>query len=359
MDYNKIRRKTRRIAVGNLFIGGDAPVTVQSMTNTDTHDFDATYAQVRVLETAGCDIVRLAVPDIKAVSTIYRLKEKGVGAPLVADIHFDYRIALECAAAGIDKIRINPGNIGSADRIKAVVDACRRRGIPIRVGVNSGSLDRTILKKHGAPTPLALAESAVRHAELLEHLDFNDIVIAIKSSNPGVMIEANRITAARTDYPLHLGVTEAGTPKIGVLRSAVGIGALLCEGIGDTIRVSLTAPPDEEIAEGRALLAAVGIAPLGGINIISCPTCGRTSLNLIALAVELERRAAAGDTNPSHPITVAVMGCAVNGPGEASHADIGIAGGAGEALLFKSGKIVGKIAEANIIDVLIDEINKM
>ncbi len=357
MDYNKIRRKTRRIAVGSLFVGGDSPVTVQSMTNTDTHDFEATIAQVRELVTAGCDIVRLAVSDMNAVSTIYRLKEEGIKVPLVADIHFDYKIALECIAAGIDKIRINPGNIGSDERVRAVVNACRSRGIPIRIGVNSGSLDKTILTKYGSPTAEALAESALSHVHLLEHFDFNDIIIAIKSSDPKKMIDANRIAAALNDYPLHLGVTEAGTPRIGALRSAVGIGALLCEGIGDTIRVSLTAPPSAEVAEGRTLLAAVGIA--GGVNIISCPTCGRTKIDIIALAGELERRLAEGEIKPSRPVTVAVMGCAVNGPGEASEADIGIAGGSGEALLFKSGRIMGKISEGDIIKTLIDEINKM
>lgn len=359
MDYNKIRRKTRCIAVGSLFVGGDSPVTVQSMTNTDTHDFEATIAQVRELVTAGCDIVRLAVSDINAVSTIYRLKEEGIKVPLVADIHFDYKIALECVAAGIDKIRINPGNIGSDERIRSVVNACRSRGIPIRIGVNSGSLDKTILKNYGSSTAEALAESALNHAELLERFDFHDIIIAIKSSDPKKMMDANRIVASRTDYPLHLGVTEAGTPRIGALRSAVGIGALLCEGIGDTIRVSLTAPPSAEVTEGRALLAAVGISPVGGINIISCPTCGRTKIDIIALTEELEKRSAAGETKPSRPVTVAVMGCAVNGPGEASEADIGIAGGSGEALLFKAGRIVRKIAEDDIIKTLIDEINRM
>ncbi|MHB1151965.1 MAG: flavodoxin-dependent (E)-4-hydroxy-3-methylbut-2-enyl-diphosphate synthase [Eubacteriales bacterium] len=359
MDYNKIRRKTRSIAVGSLYVGGDSPITVQSMTNTDTHDFEATIAQVRELVTAGCDIVRLAVSDMNAVSTIYRLKEEGIKVPLVADIHFDYKIALECVAAGIDKIRINPGNIGSDERVRAVVNACRLRGIPIRIGVNSGSLDKAILAKYGSPTAEALAESALSHVHLLEQFDFHDIIIAIKSSDPKKMIDANRIVAALNDYPLHLGVTEAGTPRIGVLRSAVGIGALLCEGIGDTIRISLTAPPSAEVAEGRSLLAAVGIASAGGVNIISCPTCGRTKIDIIALAGELERRSAAGEIKPSRPVTVAVMGCAVNGPGEASEADIGIAGGSGEALLFKSGRIIGKIPEDNIIKTLIDEINKM
>lgn len=359
MEYNKIRRKTHRVSVGSLFVGGDAAVTVQSMTKTDTHDYEATLAQVRGLVTAGCDIVRLAVSDIAAVSTIYRLKEACIKVPLVADIHFDYKIALECAAAGIDKIRINPGNIGSDDRVRAVVNACRLHGIPIRIGVNSGSLDKTILRKYGSPTAEALAESALTHAQLLERFDFNDIIIAIKSSDPKKMIEANRIVAARSVYPLHLGVTEAGTPRIGALRSAVGIGALLCEGIGDTIRVSLTAPPSAEVAEGRALLAAVGIDAVGGVNIVSCPTCGRTKIDIIALVTELEKRCAEGETRPSLPLTVAVMGCAVNGPGEAAEADIGIAGGIGEALLFKKGKIIGKIAEGDIINTLINEINGM
>lgn len=359
MDYNKFRRKTRRISVGNIFIGGDSQITVQSMTNTDAHDFEATVAQVRELVTAGCDIVRLAVPDMKAVEVIYRLKEEGIKVPLVADIHFDYKIALECAAAGIDKIRINPGNIGSDDKIHSVVKACRSKCIPIRIGVNSGSLEKSILKKYGSPVAEALAESALSHVKLLERFDFYDIIISIKSSDPKKMIEANRIIAAVTDYPLHLGVTEAGTVKTGTLRSAVGIGALLCEGIGDTIRVSLTAPPVTEITEGKALLASLGIASFGGVNIISCPTCGRTKIDIIKLTEELQRRAVLGETKPSRPVTVAIMGCAVNGPGEASEADIGIAGGSGEALLFQSGKIIGKISEENIIDTLIDGINGM
>lgn len=359
MEYNKIRRRTTRIAVGCLFIGGDTAVTVQSMTNTDTHDFEATIAQVRDLVTAGCDIVRLAVSDIGAASTIYRLKEEGIKIPLVADIHFDYKIALECAAAGIDKIRINPGNIGSDEKVRAVTNACRQHGIPIRVGVNSGSLEKNILKKYGSPTAEALAESALQHARLLERFDFHDIILAIKSSDPKKMIDANRIVAAQTEYPLHLGVTEAGTPRIGVLRSAIGIGALLCDGIGDTIRVSLSAPPAAEVAEGRALLAATGIAAVGGVNIISCPTCGRTKIDIIRLADELDERLLKGEIHPSRPVTVAVMGCAVNGPGEACEADIGIAGGTGEALLFKSGKIIKKLREAEIIGRLIDEINRL
>lgn len=358
MNYNSIRRRARVVKVGGVRIGGDSPVSVQSMTNTDTLDFDATLTQVCALEAAGCDIIRLAVPTKEAARTIYRLKEAGVKAPLVADIHFDYRVALEAVSAGADKIRINPGNIGSEERVKAVADACRNAGIPIRVGVNSGSLDQSVLAKYGSPTPRALAESALIHVRLLEKFDFNDIVIAVKSSDPAFMIAAVREIAALTDYPLHIGVTEAGTPTLGVLRSAVGIGSLLCDGIGDTLRVSLTADPLREVEAGRALLAAVGLAFTGGVNIISCPTCGRTRLDLIGIAGELERRCASGATHPSRPVTAAVMGCAVNGPGEASEADVGIAGGVGEALLFKKGKICGKVSESEAVNALVAAINE-
>ena len=359
MDYNSIRRKTKQITVGRVKIGGDAPVSVQSMTNTDTLDFEATLSQVTALEKAGCDIVRLAVPKIEAAKTIYRLKEAGVGIPLVADIHFDYKIALECVECGADKIRINPGNIGSDERVRAVANACASKNVPIRVGVNSGSLNKEVLAKYGSPTPEALAESAMTHVKLLQKFDFDDICIAIKSSSPSFMIAANRAVAALTDHPIHIGVTEAGTPKIGMMRSAVGIGSLLCDGIGDTLRVSLTADPVHEVEAGRDLLAAVGIAYVGGVNIVSCPTCGRTKLDLIGIANELERRCKNGDTHPSRPVTAAVMGCAVNGPGEASEADVGIAGGVGEALLFKKGIICGKVSEGDAVDALINAINEL
>ncbi len=358
-DYNQIRRKTKKIMVGRIAVGDGERVTVQSMTNTDTNNFEATFAQVKSLEMAGCDIVRLAVPNRKAVSVIYKLKEAGINVPLVADIHFNHEIAIECAAAGIDKIRINPGNINQDEKILRVVKACKNKNIPIRIGINSGSLEKEILNKYGSPTPEALAESALFNVKMLERFDFCDIIISIKSSDVRNMIKANRIIAGQTEYPLHLGVTETGTEYIGAMRSAVGIGALLCEGIGDTIRVSLTASPEKEITAGKALLTAAGIESLGGINIISCPTCGRTKIDIISLANELQRRAEAGETKPSRNITVAVMGCAVNGPGEAAEADIGIAGGAGEALLFMKGKKICKISEGDIIGKLIYEINKM
>ena len=354
MNYNTIRRKTRAVKVGSVLIGGDAPISVQSMTNTRTSDYEATKERIEALARGGCDIVRLAVPDRESVQTIARLKEAGVPVPLVADIHFDYRLAIECAAAGADKIRINPGNIGGEDRVKAVVTACRNAGIPIRIGVNSGSLEKELLAKYGSPTPEALAESALGHVRLLEKYDFADILIAVKSSDPLTMITANRILAASCDYPLHLGVTEAGVSGIGTLKSAVGIGSLLCDGIGDTIRVSLTDSPLEEGKAGRNILRALGIG--NAITVVSCPTCGRTKIHLIELAKEMEARL--GEIRREGPYTIAVMGCAVNGPGEAREADIGIAGGDGEALLFRHGEIVGKLPEEGLITRLIEEINR-
>lgn len=360
MKYSEIRRKTRRVRVGGVYIGGDAPLTVQSMTNRPADDYEGTLEQIRQLERAGCDIVRLAVPTKECAGVIYRLKNEGdVKIPIVADIHFDYRIALESVAAGADKIRINPGNIGADERVKAVADACRNAGVPIRVGVNSGSLEKKLLEKYGSPTAEALAESALNQIKMLERFDFTDIVVAVKSSDVSLMIAANRLIAAQTDCPIHIGVTEAGTPAVGMMKSAVGIGALLCDGIGDTLRVSLTADPVREIEAAKALLAAVGIGDTGGINIVSCPTCGRTKVDLIGMASELERRALAGETHPSKKLKVAVMGCAVNGPGEAREADIGIAGGDGDVLLFRHGEICGKLPQENAVECLIDEINKM
>lgn len=356
MDYNKIRRNTRTLSIGNTAIGGKAPIAVQSMTNTDSHHFETTYQQIKDLESAGCDIVRLAMPDLEACRIIARLKESDIRIPLVADIHFDYKIALEAAAAGIDKIRLNPGNIGDEDKIKAVVCECRRRLIPIRIGVNSGSLEKHILSKYGAPTPDALAESALYHANLLEKYDFYDIAISIKSSDVWTMVEANRIVAARCDYPLHIGVTEAGRGKEGMLKSAIGIGTLLCEGIGDTIRVSLTDSPAREIEAAEAILRAAGATDKPYINIVSCPTCGRTKINLIRICEELDKRLS--DFVPKRSLTVAVMGCVVNGPGEASEADLGIAGGCGEAVLFSHGTIVRRIPETKLVDELIKEIKK-
>lgn len=352
-----IRRKTRAVQVGSVTVGGSARIAIQSMTNTDTHDFSATYAQIKSLENAGCDIVRLTIPDLEACKTIYRLKEQDIKIPLVADIHFDYRIALESVAAGIDKIRINPGNIGSDDKVKAVADACRAKNIPIRIGINSGSLEKSILEKYGAPTPNALAESALYHAKLLENCDFNDIVISMKSSDVMNMIEANRIVAAECPYPLHIGVTEAGRGSSGMLKSAIGIGTLLCEGIGDTIRVSLTDAPIKEVEAARALLRAAGLSDEKYINIISCPTCGRTKIDLVTICEKLEERIAR--LAVSKKLTVAVMGCVVNGPGEASEADIGIAGGIGEAMLFSHGKVIRRIPEDRIVDELCMEIEKL
>ena len=354
MEYNKIRRKTKKVKVGRIYIGGDAPVSVQSMTNTPSVDFESTAEQVRALEAAGCDVVRIAVPDMDSVRTVAKIKESDIGVPIVADIHFNHRLAIECAAAGIDKIRINPGNIGGDDRVKAVVDACRAAGIPIRIGVNGGSLEKDILAKYGSPTPEALAESALYHVKLLEKFDFDDIIIAVKSSDVVNMIKTNRILAEACDYPLHLGVTEAGTAHIGTLKSAVGIGSLLSEGIGDTIRVSLTDSPLLEVAEGKNILRAVGVGG-GNVSVVSCPTCGRTKIDIIGLANELESRLDEIKTN--RPIKVAVMGCAVNGPGEAREADVGIAGGNGEALLFANGEIIKKLPEEGLIDNLISYIN--
>ena len=358
MIYNDIRRKTKRINIGNVAIGDTSPIAIQSMTNTDTHDKRATLCQILSLQREGCDIVRITVPDIEAVSTIPYLKENGVAIPIVADIHFDYKIALACAEAGVDKIRINPGNIGSDDRVHAVVKACRTAGIPIRIGVNSGSLEKEILAKHGSPTPEALAESALYHASLLEKYDFDDIVISIKASNPYNMILANRILTEKCDYPLHLGVTEAGGKDMGSIKSAVGIGALLCDGIGDTIRVSLTDRPEEEIGAAKRIFGAIGISGQCGMDIVSCPTCGRTKIDLISLVSQFEKRARE-ENILDKPLKVAIMGCVVNGPGEAREADIGIAGGKGEAVLIKKGVIVEKIPEGDVVERLIKEIKNL
>ncbi len=357
MIYNDIRRPTRALRVGGVVIGGTAPLAIQSMTNTDTHDVAATLSQMRALEAAGCDVVRLTVPDVAAADTIAAVKEAGVKIPLVADIHFDYRVALACAERGVDKIRINPGNIGDEARVRAVADACRTRGIPIRIGVNSGSLEKEILAKYGAPTSEALAESGLYHASLLEKCDFEDIVISIKSSDVQTMIAANRILAEKTSYPLHLGVTEAGSEQLGSIKSAIGIGALLADGIGDTLRVSLTADPLAEIAAAKRNLSALNIKEQSGLKIVSCPTCGRTKIDLISLAARFEE-AARAEGLMDLPLHVALMGCAVNGPGEAREADIGICGGQGEALLIERGEVIGKIPEDRIIDTLIEELKK-
>lgn len=358
MIYNDVRRKTKKIQIGRIAIGGDAPIAIQSMTNTDTHDKEATLSQIRALEKLGCDIVRITVPDLEAADTIPYLKQNGVKIPIVADIHFDYKVALRCAEVGVDKIRINPGNIGSDDRVREVVRACKQANIPIRIGVNSGSLEKEILARHGAPTPEALCESAIYHVSLLQKYDFDNIVISIKASDPYNMIKANRLLAENCDYPLHLGVTEAGSKQMGSIKSAVGIGALLCDGIGDTIRVSLTDDPTEEIGAAKSIFNAVGLEGQCGMNIVSCPTCGRTKIDLISLVAHFEKRAAEEGITDK-PIKVAIMGCVVNGPGEAREADIGIAGGRGEAVLIKKGVIVEKIPEADVVERLIEEIKKI
>ena len=347
------RRITRTVKAGNVEIGSGSKITVQSMLNALAHDIEGNVAQAVELEKAGCEIVRLTVPDIEAVKTLYAVKN-AVKIPVVADIHFDYKCALESVAAGVDKIRINPGNIGSDDRIKAVADACRQKNIPIRIGVNSGSLEKDLLKKYGHVTPEALCESALRHASLLEKFDFNDIVISIKSSDVPTMVAAYRLVAQQCDYPLHLGVTEAGTRHMGMLKSAAGIGALLLDGIGDTIRVSLTADPVSEVAAGFDILKAAGIKK-DCPQIVSCPTCGRTKINLISLAEKGEKELA----NVHKPIKVAVMGCAVNGPGEAKEADIGVAGGDGYGLIFKHGAILKKVPENKIVEELLKEIDNL
>lgn len=344
--------------VGSLIIGGDAPISVQSMTNTDTHDAFATYNQVLRLAECGCDVVRITASDIESVNTFRLLRERGITIPLVADIHFDYKIAIAAAEAGVDKIRINPGNIGSRDKIREVVKACREYSVPIRIGVNSGSLEENILKKYGSPTAEALAESALYHASLLREFDFEDIIISVKSSDVQTMIGANRILADKCDYPLHLGVTEAGARERALIKSSIGVGTLLAEGIGDTIRISLTDDPVEEIRAARAILDALSLSDKRGMDIISCPTCGRTKIDLISLLSEFESRVKQEKLENKN-IKVALMGCAVNGPGEAREADIGIAGGKGEALLFKRGEIVKKIKEDSLIDTLIDEIKRM
>lgn len=339
----------KTVKVGGLTLG-DGKIYVQSMLNVSAENISESVRQAQELESAGCEIIRAAVPKIEDAALISALKD-AVSVPIVADIHFDYRIALACAEAGVDKIRINPGNIGGTDNVKAVADACRKRGIPIRIGVNSGSLERALLEKYGSPIPEALVESALNHVKLLNDCDFDDIVISIKSSNVRLMIAAYRLLARQTDYPLHLGVTEAGTERMGMLKSAVGIGSLLCDGIGDTIRVSLTADPVKEVYAARDILKACGIG--GGVEIVSCPTCGRTKIDLISLANKVENMLRDVDK----PLKVAVMGCAVNGPGEAREADIGVAGGVGEGIIFRKNEILRKVPEDRILEELKKEID--
>lgn len=344
---------TRQISVGGVPIGGGASVTIQSMCNTPTQDVAATVEQIRRLQAAGCQIIRVAVPDMEAAKAVGTIKER-IDIPLVVDIHFDYKLALECVAAGCDKVRINPGNIGGDDRVKAVADVCRQKGIPIRIGVNGGSLEKPLLAKYGGATAEALVESAMGHIKLLERFDFDQICVSMKSSSVPVTMAAYRLFSERYDYPLHIGVTETGTPKMGVLKSAVGIGGLLALGIGDTIRVSLSADPLEEVYAARNILKAAGVRR-DGPELIACPTCGRTRVNLIEMANEVERRLETVDK----PITVAVMGCTVNGPGEAAAADVGIAGGDGVGLLFQHGQIVKKVPQEELVDQLFELIKTL
>ena len=344
---------TRKLNVGGVPLGGGAPVTIQSMTNTPTHDVEATLAQIRVLAAAGCQIVRVAVPDMAAARAVGTLKA-GSPVPLVADIQFDYRLALEAAEQGIDKIRINPGNIGAPERVEAVAKVCKDRHIPIRVGVNGGSLEKDLLIKYGGPTPEAMVESALGHIRLLEQYGFEDICVSLKASSVPVTMRAYQLMAERYDYPLHLGVTEAGTREIGELKAAAGIGGLLALGIGDTLRVSLTADPVEEVYAARRILKAVGLRREGP-ELIACPTCGRTQIDLISMAHQVEELLKDVDKS----ITVAVMGCIVNGPGEARHADVGIAGGKGEGVLFKRGEIVARVPEEELVPGLMKLIGEL
>ena len=345
---------TKQIMVGKVPVGGGAPVAIQSMCSTHTDDVAATVAQIHRLDAAGCEIVRVAVPDMAAAKAIGAIKEQ-ISIPLVVDIHFNYKLALECIAAGADKVRINPGNIGGEDRVKAVADACRQKNIPIRIGVNGGSLEKELLAKYGKVCPEALVESAFGHIRLLNKFDFDDICVSLKSSSVPITMAAYRLLSQQSDYPLHLGVTEAGTPTMGVIKSAIGIGGLLAEGIGDTFRVTLTADPCEEIVAAKRILQAVGLRQ-DGPNLISCPTCGRTRINLIPLANQVEERL----KSVHKPITVAVMGCVVNGPGEASAADVGIAGGNGFGFVFRHGEIIrNQVPEDQLIDALFEEIEKI
>lgn len=348
-----MRRVAKVVKIGDRKIGGQEEIAVQSMLNVPSYDVEGHVKEAARLKVAGCDILRIAIPDMAAVRLISAIKND-VDIPLVADIHFDYRLAIESVAAGADKIRINPGNIGDEARVKQVADVCKSHGVPIRIGVNSGSLEKSILRKHGAPTAEALCESACYHASLLEKFDFDNIVLSLKSSNVKTMVEAYRLIANKCEYPLHLGVTESGTFRTGVIKSAVGIGSLLLDGIGDTIRVSLTAEPVEEIYAARDILNAVGMGH-GGVEVISCPTCGRTRIDIIKLANEVEARL----KGCKKSIKVAVMGCAVNGPGEASAADIGVAGGDGVGLIFKKGEIVRKVKEEEIVAELMREIESL
>ena len=347
------RKMTRQISIGDVKIGGGAPISVQSMTNTKTTDTNATVAQIKALVDAGCDIVRVAVPDMSAAENIYNIKNQ-VDVPLVADIHFDYRLALKAIEQGIDALRINPGNIGDEERVKAVVEAAKIRNIPIRIGVNAGSLDKKLLAKYGKVTPEALVESALEHIRILEKLNFYDIKISLKAHDVPLTLDAYRLMSETVDYPLHLGITEAGTVNTGIIKSAVGIGALLAEGIGDTFRISLTGDPVNEVKVANEILKALGLKEYGP-TLISCPTCGRCNIDLPSIAEKVEQRL----SGITKPIKVAVMGCVVNGPGEARDADIGIAGGKGEGLVFRKGEVINKVPEDKLVDALFEELDKL
>lgn len=347
------KMRTKVVNIGDVAIGGDNPVAIQSMCNTDTRDVNATVNQIKELEDEGCEIIRVAVPDMEAAEAVGEIKKR-INIPLVCDIHFDYRLALKCLEMGVDKLRLNPGNIGGRDRVEAVVNAAKARQVPIRIGVNSGSLERDILEKYGRVTSDGLVESAMRHVRILEDLDYNNIVISIKASNVPFSMEAYTLLSAKTNYPVHLGITEAGTLYSGTIKSAVGIGAILSMGIGDTIRVSLTDKPIEEVRAAKEILKALELRKFG-ISFVSCPTCGRTEIDLISLAKQVEERC----KNINKDIKVAVMGCVVNGPGEAREADLGIAGGKGYGLIFKKGEILHKLPEDQLLNALVDEINKL
>ncbi len=352
MGYIK-RKITKTVNIGGVKIGGNNPIAIQSMCNTDTRDVDATVAQIHELEKEGCEVIRVAVPDMTAADAIGSIKRQ-INIPLVADIHFDYRLALKCLEMGVDKLRINPGNIGGRERVEAVVKAAEKRNVPIRIGVNSGSLEKDILQKYGEVTPEGLVESAMRHVKILKELDYDNIVISIKASSVPFSIQAYSLLSEKVDYPLHLGITEAGTVWSGTVKSAVGIGTILSMGIGDTIRVSLTGDPVEEVRAAKEILKSLELRKFG-ISFVSCPTCGRTEIDLIGLANRVEQEC----RNINKDIKVAVMGCAVNGPGEAREADIGIAGGKGYGLIFKKGEILRKLPEEELLSALIEEINKL
>ncbi len=346
------RNRTRKIRCKDIFIGGDSPISIQSMTSTDTRNIKETVSQIKRLEEAGCEIVRVAIPDMEAAKAISEIKKK-ISIPLVADIHFDYRLAITSIEKGIDKLRINPGNIGDKERVKKVVSKAKEREIPIRIGVNAGSLEKSIIEKYGI-TPYGLVESAMNHIKILEELDYDKIIVSLKASDVKLTFDAYKLLSERVDYPLHIGITEAGTIWRGTIKSSIGIGSLLLMGIGDTLRVSLTGDPVEEVKVGREILQSLGIRKFG-INFISCPTCGRCQIDLVKLATKLEREL----NHIESPITIAVMGCAVNGPGEAREADLGIAGGKNSALLFRKGEIIRKVHEAEIVDAVLEEIKNI